>query len=197
MADVKKTDAMDALIASAMPYIQNRELAEYEAADPSVVLSEKTVRRRVKTGRVLPLFRHELSKYCTRFHLVLLAALLFANLAVTAVETGSWWQNSGDVRGAVNALLDDYRHDRAEYDALAADYEQRAQSSRLAPGEFENRLIDVPGYGDSDLFRDAAAVTERSEITGGISGGSSIPPSEERAIPMWQRTRLCTNIRCS
>ena len=166
MADAKKTDAMDALIASAMPYIQNRELAEYEAADPSVVLSEKTVRRRVKTGRVLPLFRHELSQYCTRFHLVLLAALLFANLAVTAVETGSWWQNSGDVRGAVNALLDDYRHDRAEYDALAADYEQRAQSSRLAPGEFENRLIDVPGYGDSDLFRDAAAVTERSENYG-------------------------------
>ena len=66
MAEFKKTDAadvMDALIASAMPYIKNRELEEYEAADPSVVPAKKTVpARETREDRPLPLFFRELSK---------------------------------------------------------------------------------------------------------------------------------------
>ena len=170
MAEFKKTeaaDAMDALIASAMPYIKNRELEEYETADPSVVPAKKTVpARETREARPLPLFFRELSKFRTRFNLVLLAVLFLANLAVAAVETGSYWQNSGEVRNAVNALLYEYNNDRAAYDASAEDYEERRQALFYGRGEFENRLIDVPGYGDSALFRDVEPITERSRNYG-------------------------------
>lgn len=166
MADRKKTDAMDALIAAAMPRVRNRELEEYEAADPSVVLSGKTVRRLLRRERPLPLFRRELSKYRTRFNLILLAVLFLANLAVAAVETGSYWQSSGEVRDAVNTLLDAYQNDRAAYDAASRDYEERMQTYRFGNGAFENRLIDVPGYGDFSLFEDVEPIAERSRNYG-------------------------------
>ena len=167
MADMKKTgdnDAMDALIAAAMPYVRNRELAEYEAADPDAILAEES--ERLQKERALPLFRHELSKFRTRFNLILLAVLLLANLVAAAVDTGSYWQNSGEVREAVNALLDTYSLNRAEYDACYEDYQERRDVSRFGAGKFENRLIDVPGYGDSALFDDVSAVTERSRNYG-------------------------------
>ena len=167
MADMKKTgdnDAMDALIAAAMPYVRNRELAEYEAADPDAILAEEVTR--LQKERALPLFRHELSKFRTRFNLILLAVLLLANLVAAAVDTGSYWQNSGEVREAVNALLDTYSLNRAEYDACYEDYQERRDVSRFGAGKFENRLIDVPGYGDSALFDDVGAVTERSRNYG-------------------------------
>ncbi|MBO7404125.1 MAG: hypothetical protein J6V24_04105, partial [Clostridia bacterium] len=157
---------MDALIASAMPYIHNRELEEYEAADPSVILSEKAVRRLLRQDRPLPLLHRELSKFSTRFNLVLLTVLFVANLVVAAVETGSYWQNSSEVRDAVNALLYEYENDREAYDASVEDYEERRQAYFFGHGEFENRLIDVPGYGDSALFDDVKAVTERSRTYG-------------------------------
>ena len=169
MADFKKpnaADPMDALIASAMPYIKNRELEEYEAADPAVVLSKRTVRRLLKKDRPLPLFRRELMKLCTRFNIILLAVLLAANLVAAAVETGSYWRSSGEVREAVNTLLDEYRNDRAAYDALRADYDERREFYFRGQGELENRLIDVPGYGDSKLFLEVEPITERSRNYG-------------------------------
>ena len=51
MNQVKHVDAMDALLYSAMPFIQNRELEEIQRADPSIKMSDRNYNKLQKKLR--------------------------------------------------------------------------------------------------------------------------------------------------
>ncbi len=105
----------------------------------------------------------ELYKYFTRFNVVLVSVLLCANLIVAAVSTGQYWQDKATVRDTVDTLLYEYETDPALYRRYYEDFMMRERSWMFSQGEFENRLIDLPQYGERALFADVGPVVERVE----------------------------------
>lgn len=121
------------------------------------------------------MYRGEIRKLLTPFNIILLAALMILNLfAVFYQHKDSLTGDGVLIREKVSELLDYYRNDPEKYDALLDDYNERKRKYDAERYQFlnddgkqmlafENKLIDVAGYGDIRLFGDVNAIISAPE----------------------------------
>ncbi len=116
------------------------------------------------------MLKWELKKLCTRFTVVSIIILLILNLASVLILYGGEGTDTGkQIREARAELLDIYHNDHASYDALYEDYEMRNAEYehwlKFGEGDYiwVNKLIDLDGYGDRQLWSDVRSEIIRAE----------------------------------
>lgn len=113
--------------------------------------------------------KFEFAKHHSLFSVLLALLLLLLNIGITAWQyRGSFTDEGRQIAAAQAELIALYNTDREEYDLRLADFNDRVsayevdmQISLVRNGTmpvFENKLIDFPTYGDSQLFRDVKNV---------------------------------------
>ncbi len=121
------------------------------------------------------LLKYEFTKHFNKFTILFILSMFLLNLAVAAYQyADAFSQDSHSFREAKNQLLIDYIHNREQFDLEYTDYTERyknyestlrlwamSDDFKQAP-VFENKMIDLGGYGDRRLFGEVTAVIERS-----------------------------------
>ncbi|NCU27579.1 hypothetical protein EOM86_12835, partial [Candidatus Nomurabacteria bacterium] len=113
----------------------------------------------------------EFAKHLTKFNLLLVTVLFMMNIGITAYQyRDEFTADSRIIRETRGSMLELYFSDKDEYQRLKedylarfADYEASQYKAMFgAPDKalsvFENKLIDLPGYGDRQLFSDIEKV---------------------------------------
>ncbi len=117
------------------------------------------------------LLRGEFAKHLTKFNLLLVTVLFLMNLGIAAYQYRDDFTADGRfIRETRESMLKLYFSDTDEYQKLKDDHlarlaEYRASIDNTMFGDsgkalavFENKLIDLPGYGDRQLFSDIEKV---------------------------------------
>lgn len=117
------------------------------------------------------LLRGEFAKHFTKFNLLLLTVLFLMNLGIAAYQYRDDFTADGRfIRETRESMLKLYFSDTDEYQKLKEDHlarlaEYRASIDNAMFGDsgkalavFENKLIDLPGYGDRQLFSEIEKV---------------------------------------
>ncbi|MHB1151833.1 MAG: hypothetical protein ACYCWE_05605 [Eubacteriales bacterium] len=117
------------------------------------------------------LIKGEFTKHLTKFNLLLVTVLFIMNIGITAYQyRNDFTTDSRFIRETRESILELYFSDNDEYQKLKedylarlADYEASQYKAMFGTPDkaftvFENKLINLPGYGDRQLFSDIEKV---------------------------------------
>jgi len=117
------------------------------------------------------LIRREFTKHLTKFNLLLVTVLFIMNIGIAAYQyRDNFTADSRFIRETRESMLKLYFSDTDEYQKLKEDHLARLDDYKAsqykamfgdfdkARAVFENKLIDLPKYGDRQLFSDIEKV---------------------------------------
>lgn len=122
------------------------------------------------------LLKFEFSKHMTWFNILLTVIMLLFNIGITAYQHIDSYSSDTQASKAARAdLVQLYEESPEDYEMLYADYLDRlddyeAQQYQSMFGDdiknfiqFENKVIDLPNYGDRSLFSDVETILNRTD----------------------------------
>lgn len=123
----------------------------------------------------ISLVKYEFQKHRTRFNVLLIIVIFVFSVGIVLYQFGDQFSSDAKaIRDEKLNLLDIYKNDQGEYSRLYDDYQSRlsdynaqyykyAFDGQKSLPEFENVLLNIPNYGDIQLFNDVESIINASK----------------------------------